>query len=130
VVVVPQLDDRTLQVLAESVRTLISTGELSPLEGLTHVIWPSPEVVEASREVAAEQEEPHLHRASTKRKALALIERGYSQGAAAREVGVPRTSLSVWIRADRRERGIEEPGVAAMPKGFRQHWEAKAESAA
>jgi hypothetical protein len=56
---VPEVDDRRqLEILGDAVRELIEAGELSPEEGLSHVVWPSPEVVEATRELAAEHTGP------------------------------------------------------------------------
>jgi Homeodomain-like domain-containing protein len=122
---VPKLDDATLQVLAGSVRELIEAGELSAEEGLAHIIFPTPAMLEAAREVAAERG-PFFYSEATRQRGLELIAQGLSQREAAAELGVPRTSVQQWVARDRRERGIEEPGIAAMPKGFRMHWEKSA----
>jgi hypothetical protein len=122
---VPKVDERTLRILSEAVRELIEAKEIGPEVGLSYVVWTPAKLLAAAKQQASEAG-PYFYSAQTRKRGIELVAQGRSQREAAAEIGCPRTTLALWLRRDRRERGIEEAGVAAMPKGFRQHWEKSA----
>jgi hypothetical protein len=115
--------DPAMSVRAEAARELIADGELDPYVGLSFVVWPSSKFAEASTRSAATTGRK-LWPEAVKLEAIALVEvGGLSERQASELLGAPRTTVSMWLRRYRRERGLQSPG---MPASFAGYWQARA----
>ena len=83
-----------LGVRAAAARELIRVGELDPFVALSFVVWPT-------RQLAEIPERVNAHPAELRQHALELVAGGASWAAAARVVGVPKTTVGFWVKAGR-----------------------------
>jgi hypothetical protein len=96
-----------LQVRAAAALKLIASRELAPEIALSLVVWPPARLEEASayrpRQKASNTDRSPRQRYSedVRRRALELVDSGMSWGQAARELGVPKTTIGVWIKKRR-----------------------------
>jgi DNA-binding CsgD family transcriptional regulator len=119
------LEQRALLIRAEAVRGMIAEKELDPFDGLARVLWPSRELREASLKRAADSAKAHFHPDALRRRGLELVAAGRSQREVADELGIPRTTVQMWVRRDRRERGLANTSIEAMPASVRGYWTAR-----
>ena len=90
-----------LQVRAAAAHQLVEAGLIDFELALAFVIFPSEEVESASAVVAAAGERRHGYSDAQKRRALDLVDAGYSWAQAGREVGVPKPTIGTWVRRRR-----------------------------
>jgi hypothetical protein len=86
-------------VLEEAVRELIVSQRVHPLVGLSYVLWPTPEIMAACERVAAEG--GRRYAPEVRERALALVDAGLSHSEAGHEVGLPRSTVTAWVRKRR-----------------------------
>ena len=80
---------------------------------LSYVLWPTPAVEAASEAVAASGGLRREHSASTRARALELVDAGATWAEAARLVGVPKQTLGMWVRKRRRAVAADDQGEAS-----------------
>jgi hypothetical protein len=87
-----------LEVRAAAAVDLARKGLLDGELALSFVLWPTPAIVAASEQAAAEGVRRGYHSERTKARALELVDAGYSWAQAARLVGVPKGTVGTWVR--------------------------------
>jgi Homeodomain-like domain-containing protein len=79
---------------AQAARELIASGEVDPALALSHVVWPDRTLAELSATVSRPTPRPD----ELRQRALELVSAGLSQAAAGAAIGVPRTTIQLWVR--------------------------------
>jgi hypothetical protein len=85
--------DRALYTRGAAARELILNRELDPAVALSYVVWPSRKLAEASASITR-----RVYGEDVRRRALELVDAGYSWSAAGREVGVHKATVGDWVR--------------------------------
>ncbi len=101
-----------LEVRAAAAVDLARAGLLDGEIALSYVLWPTPAVEAASEAVAASGGLRREHSERMKARALELGDAGWSWERAAREVGVAKSTVQMWI-AKRPPAADQDSGVEA-----------------
>jgi len=82
----------------QAARDLVDAGLLDGELALSYVLFPSEAIDAAATMVAATGGRRHGYSDEQKRRALDLVDAGWSWAQAGREVGVAKTTVGTWIR--------------------------------
>jgi Homeodomain-like domain len=86
-----------LRVREAAALDLVKQGLLDSDLALAHVVWPTDKLLVASEE-CADQSGPKARTEEQRLRELELVDAGWSWAQAAREVGVPKTTVQTWIK--------------------------------
>ena len=90
-----------LQIRAAAAHELMAAGSLDGEVALLYVIFPTEDVEAASNALAASIKGRRTYKGEHRRRALALVDAGYSWARAGHEVGASKATVGKWLKKRR-----------------------------